>query len=244
MTSFLISELYDKLTFQGEGQSLGQLCSFVRFFGCFAHCRWCDSAFSWRVNDNYPHDFAPIYDSKLESRKMSIEEIVNHFVDMNPPMLVITGGEPMLQAKKLPEMITALMNDISALTRIEIETAGTLWNDEVADFPFVWFNVSPKLENSGNPKELRYKPDVLDKFNKSNAAIFKFVVCDDNDLEEVQQIVDEVGIPNHKVFIMPECISENVQRERLQYLAEKVIEKRWNLTTRLHILLWGAKRGG
>jgi organic radical activating enzyme len=243
MTDLLISELYDKLTYQGEGQSLGQLCSFIRTFGCGLFCRWCDSAFSWRVSDEHPHDFAPVYDPKLESRRMSIETIVDHFREMNPPMMVITGGEPMLQAKKLPELMTALINEIPALTRIEIETAGTIWNDEVAEFPFVWFNVSPKLENSGNPKDLRYKPDVLKSFVDSNAAVFKFVVCDDKDLDEIQEIVDEVGIPEHKVYIMPEGISENVQRERLQYLADEVLKRRWNLTIRLHVLLWGAKRG-
>ncbi len=204
----------------------------------------CDTFWTWRVSDKYPHDYATqIIDPKLESRRMSIKSIVDHFREMNPPMMVITGGEPMLQAKKLPELMTALINEIPALTRIEIETAGTIWNDEVADFPFVWFNVSPKLENSGNPKDLRYKPNVLKSFVNSNAAIFKFVVCEDSDLEEIQQIVDEVGIPNHKVYIMPEGISENVQRERLQYLAEAVLARRWNLTTRLHVLVWGNQRG-
>lgn len=244
MTDFLVNELYDKLTWQGEGQSLGQLCSFIRLFGCPLRCCYCDTYWTWRVSDEYLHDYATtVTDPKVESHRMSIDQIVNHFREMNPPMLVITGGEPMLQAKKLPELITALMNEIPALTKFEIETAGTIWNDEVAELPFVWFNVSPKLENSGNLKELRYKPDVLRLFNQSMAAVFKFVVCNDSDLDEVQQIVDEIGIPEHKVYIMPEGISENIQRERLQYLAEAVLKRRWNLTTRLHVLIWQNRRG-
>lgn len=174
---------------------------------------------------------------------MELENIVDHFKEMNPPMLVITGGEPMLQAKKLPELITALINEIPALTRIEIETAGTLFSEEVADFPFVWFNVSPKLENSGNPLELRYKPDVLRAFNQTGRAVFKFVVCGENDLKEIEWITSENNIPDSKVYIMPEGIDSQGQKEKLQHLADEVLKRRWNLTTRLHVLIWETKRG-
>lgn len=243
MTDLLVNELYDKLTVQGEGPSIGQLCSFIRLFGCDKFCQWCDSAFTWRVSDEHPHDFAPVYDPKLESHRMSIDSIVEHFREMNPPMMVITGGEPMLQAKKLPELIAYLINEIPALVRIEIETAGTIWDDRLAELQFVHFNVSPKLENSGNPKDLRYKPEVLIRFNYRADSIFKFVVCEESDLDEIQEIVRDVGIPESKVFIMPEGISETVQQERLQFLAEAVLARRWNLTTRLHVLIWSNKRG-
>lgn len=245
MTDLLVNELFGP-TFQGEGVSIGQLCSFIRLAFCNQKCVFCDSVYSWGYKEelvkNHNYITTP-FDRNKEVKEMSIDQIVQHFIPMNPPMVVITGGEPMLQAKKLPELITALMNEIPALTRFEIETAGTIWNDEVAELPFVWFNVSPKLENSGNPKHLRYKPEVLKLFNQSMAAVFKFVVCDDNDLNEVQEIVDEVGIPSHKVYIMPEGISENIQRERLQYLADEVLKRRWNLTTRLHVLIWQNRRG-
>lgn len=242
MTDLLVSELYDRLTIQGEGQSIGKLCSFIRTFACPMHCRWCDSAFTWRVSDEHPHDFAPIYDPKQESKRISIEEITQHFVKLNPPMIVITGGEPMLQSAKLPELITSLINKIPSLDRIEIETAGIIWDEKLKGYPFVHFNVSPKLENSGNAKELRYKPDVLRNF-RTQGATFKFVIKDEQDLEEVQGIVDEVKIHESKIYIMSEGITGDAINGRLQELAEKVIERRWNLTTRLHVLLWGTKRG-
>lgn len=244
MTTFLVNELYNKLTFQGEGQSLGQLCSFIRLFSCNLHCCFCDSYFTWRTSDKHPHKYATeIVDSNLESKRMSINEIVGHFKEMNPPMLVITGGEPMLQAKKLPELITQLINDIPALTRIEIETAGTIFSEKVSEYPFVYFNVSPKLESSGNPLELRYKVEVLKAFNQTGRATFKFVVCGKEDFEEIEVITEEVGIQDNKVYIMPEGIDGNGQKEKLQFFADKVLEKRWNLTTRLHVMIWGNERG-
>jgi len=239
----LVNELYDQLTWQGEGLSLGQLCSFIRLGGCPLHCSFCDSAFTWRYNDKFDHNFAPVYDPEQELKHMTVEEIVDHFAPMNPPMIIITGGEPMLQASKLPKLIHELLFRIPDLSRIEIETAGIIWNEEVASIGAVHFNVSPKLENSGNSVEIRFAPKVLHQFNQTGRAIFKFVVCNDKDLEEVEWIVKEVGIPNHRVFIMPEGIDEGTQKERLLYLSDKVLEKRWNLTTRLHILIWGNKRG-
>lgn len=243
MTKLLVSELYDKLTVQGEGKSIGQLCSFIRLGGCNLHCKWCDTSYTWRFSDKFSHNYAPVYDSSNELQEIEIEDIVNHFRAMNPPMMIITGGEPMLQAKKLPELITWLINEIPALTRVEIETAGTIFDDRIAEFPFVYFNVSPKLENSGNPLDLRYKPQVLKSFDKTDRAIFKFVVCGDKDLDEVQAIVNDVKIPNHKVYIMAEGIDPVTQTDRLQAMVDKIIERRWNITTRLHVMIWGNKRG-
>jgi len=245
MTDLLVNELFGP-TFQGEGPSLGNLCGFLRLAFCNQKCVFCDSVHSWGYKEELikGHNYVSSpYDRNKEVKDMPIDQIVDYFREMNPPMLVITGGEPMLQSSKLPELIAALINEVPFLARIEIETAGTIWDKELKGFPFVYFNVSPKLENSGNPKELRYKPDVLRNFDRTERAIFKFVVKDDQDLDEVQEIVDEVQIHESKIYIMPEGITGDAINGRLQELAEKVIARRWNLTTRLHVLLWGTKRG-
>lgn len=148
----------------------------------------------------------------------------------------------MLQAEKLESLIPLLINRIDALTRIEIETAGTIFNDNLIDYSYIHFNVSPKLENSGNPKSLRYKPEVLKKFLYAQ-SIFKFVVCEESDFEEIEEIVNEVRIPRHRIYVMPEGISGEVQTERMQYLVGEIIKRRWNLTPRLHVMIYGNRRG-
>lgn len=183
-----------------------------------------------------------VYDPKEELHSMTNQEILDKVLPLNPPMLIISGGEPMLQAEKLEVLIPYLINQIHALTRIEIETAGTIFNERLADYSYLHFNCSPKLENSGNPKSLRYRPEVLEKFVYSQ-AIFKFVVCDETDFDEIEEIVREVKIPRHRIFVMPEGISSEVQTGRMQYLVDEVIKRRWNLTPRLHVMVWGAKRG-
>jgi organic radical activating enzyme len=124
--------------------------------------------------------------------------------------------------------------------RIEIETAGTIAPDMAADLVDQW-NVSPKLANSGNPLERRYKPDVLRAFEATRRAIFKFVVCERSDLDEVDGIVDECGLTD--VWIMPEGTSAATLLRRSADLADEVVERGWNLSPRLHILLWGDRRG-
>jgi hypothetical protein len=42
---------------------------------------------------------------------------------------------------------------------------------------------------------------------------------------------------------MPEGTKARVVAERTAKLADDVIARGWNLTTRLHVLAWGDKRG-
>ena len=86
-------------------------------------------------------------------------------------MVVITGGEPLLQQRELKPLVDALR--VERGWRVEVETAGTIAPDLDVD----QWNVSPKLANSGNPRDRRYKPDVLRAFEATGRAAFKFVVA-------------------------------------------------------------------
>ena len=54
-------------------------------------------------------------------------------------------------------------------------------------------------------------------------------------------MVDECALTD--VWVMPEGTDAAILTERQRALAPAVIERGWNLTTRLHILLWGDRRG-
>lgn len=188
----------------------------------------CDTPFSW--------DWSR-YDPKVELTEQSVDEILAKLDGMGVEMVVVTGGEPLLQQRAL----RPLLEQIKARGwRVEIETAGTLaWEQplELVD----QFNVSPKLENSGNPLEHRYKPDMLRGFEADGRAIFKFVVTEPDELDEVASIVDECQLTD--IWVMPEGTDVETLTARQRALAPAVLERGWNLTTRLHILLWGDRRG-
>ena len=97
------------------------------------------------------------------------------------------------------------------------------------------------MANSGNPLERRYKPDVLRAFEATGRAVFKFVACEASDLDEVAVMVEECGLTN--IWIMPEGTDGATLMRRSAAIADDVVKRGWNLTTRLHILLWGDRRG-
>lgn len=247
--SLSVSEIFGP-TFQGEGRYAGSLCHFLRLAGCFLHCKWCDSAYTWRFDNTHPHNFAPEYDKNEEVCTMSIDTLVAEFLDRyyqdntDGFMLVITGGEPLLQANALELFLKDLNWRISNLY-IEIETAGVIFNEELSTCGNISFNVSPKLENSGNPKFLRYKPEILSKFNKlayGGEAIFKFVVSNEQDFVEIDEIVSDIGIDNNSVYIMLEGATMDEQQDKF-YLVPEIIKRRYNFSPRIHTMLWGNKRG-
>jgi 7-carboxy-7-deazaguanine synthase len=62
-------------------------------------------------------------------------------------------------------------------------------------------------------------------------------------LDEIAVIQDEVGIPNRQIFVMPEGTDAATITRRLQELYPAVLKRNWNLTSRLHIYVFGDKRG-
>lgn len=238
----IVNEIFSN-TFQGEGKSIGQRAAFLRLFSCPLSCFWCDSAFTWRTDEKHPHVWDKVFDPKEESHQMSYFEIFETLRQWDYQVLVITGGEPLVQKKSLYHFLLNLPSQLPFVNRVEFETAGIIPPGELIIFPWVYFNVSPKLESSGNPLKLRYKPEVLKEFNRGDRAIFKFVVTSLEDFDEIQKIVNEVDIPKRKVYIMPEGEKAEDQIEKMRWLAPIAIEKGYNFSPRLHSLIWGPKRG-
>ena len=75
----------------------------------------------------------------------------------------------------------------------------------------------------------------------TGSAAFKFVVTATTDLDEVARLVEAHALT--PVWIMPEGTTPEAVLEHARSLAEAVIARGWNLTPRLHVLLWGDERG-
>jgi 7-cyano-7-deazaguanosine (preQ0) biosynthesis protein QueE len=224
----VVSEVFGP-TFQGEGPSLGQRAAFVRLGRCNLACSWCDTPYTWRWED---------HDPDVELRSVATGQVLADVMAMRTGLLVVTGGEPLLQQHALP----GLLEGARALgMQVEVETAGTIIPAPDVDRLVNRWNVSPKLASSGNPVERRHKPEALRAFQATGRASFKFVVADAAELEEVAQIVDEHLLTD--VWIMPEGTDAAAITDRMRALAAPVLERGWNLTTRLHVLVWGDQRG-
>ena len=216
-------------TFQGEGPSAGRRAWFLRLTGCNLACTWCDTPYTW--------DWT-LYNKREETHLWQIGPLLDQLSPMHrTDLLVITGGEPLLQRKALADLIKMML---IRLNDIEVETNGTVDPREVGTVGFskVRFNVSPKLANSGSPSTIH--PWFL---ANQHRCIFKFVCRQPSDLAEIKRRFPE--LKNDRVWIMPEGTDTTTLLKTAQTLEGALLWDfpGWNLTLRTQILLWNTQRG-
>ena len=125
----------------------------------------------------------------------------------------------------------------------EVETNGTIVPSPEMIEGIAQWNVSPKLENSGNITRAREVPDALSAFGQIDTGYFKFVVATPPDVDEVAAIVAKYGLASERVMLMPEGVTAEAITERGKWVAEACVERGFSFSPRLHILLWGDERG-
>jgi 7-carboxy-7-deazaguanine synthase (Cx14CxxC type) len=155
--SYAVKEIF--LTLQGEGMQAGRRAVFLRFAGCNlwsgreqdraeAQCTFCDTDFVGTDGD--------------QGGRYSAEALAARVRDLwgqgECPLVVVTGGEPMLQLDA--ELIGALH---AAGFEIAAETNGTLPAPPGLD----WICVSPKagtdvVQRSGNELKLVWPQAGID----------------------------------------------------------------------------------
>lgn len=226
--TLVVSEVFGP-TVQGEGPSLGRRAAFVRLGRCNLDCTWCDTPYTWDWER---------YDPAVELHERAVDDVVAEVAAMGVNRVVVTGGEPLLQQRRLLPFLDAAAERVWA---VEIETNGTLAPTEETARLVERFNVSPKLANSGVPAERAIVAGALAALMATGKAVFKFVVSEPADLDEVQSLVDDHHLA--PVWVMPEGTTPEAVLDGGRRLAEEVIARGWQLTTRLHVLLWGNERG-
>ena len=224
---------------QGEGPSQGRPCAFVRLSRCNLACVWCDTAYTWRFEgDNRPHRAQLTYERKANQVTLDEEEAARRIAALGQPRLVVTGGEPLLQAPALARML-AFLPDM----RVEIETNGTVAPPPALDALVAQYNVSPKLAHSGNPADLALPPERLRAWAAEPRAAFKFVVARPADIEEVLELAERFAIPRERVWLMAEGTDAATLEAREAWLAPLCLEHGLTLSKRMHIQLYGDTRG-
>ncbi|MBM3213859.1 7-carboxy-7-deazaguanine synthase QueE [Candidatus Poribacteria bacterium] len=222
------SELFHSI--QGEGTLVGVPSVFFRTSFCNLRCIWCDTPYtSWEPED----------------RDIAVEEAFERIASYGCRHVVITGGEPFIQARELAGLC-GLLDEGGYHTTVE--TNATVFAPVRAQL----ISMSPKLANSNPTSDRRalamhephrYAPDVIRAFAARHACQVKFVVCEPSDMDEIDAIVRECELAPSSVVLMPEGRTPDETRTRTAWLAEACVERGYRLSPRLHIDIWGTKRG-
>lgn len=202
---------------QGEGVSAGAPAVFLRLAGCNLHCSWCDSKYSWHGGISLP-----------------AAEVAARLLAFPCRRYVITGGEPLLQAAELEELLALLPPDAA----VEIETNGTLTPSPALLNRVTQWNVSPKLPHAGNGDQA-FHSDALATFASLRSAWFKFVVQGEQDWLAIESL----HLPADRIILMPCADNRADLLALLPAISDMALRHHARLGNRLHILLWDRKQG-
>jgi 7-carboxy-7-deazaguanine synthase len=227
-TSLKLSEIFESL--QGEGVSTGTPTVFVRLAQCNLHCSWCDTKYTW--------DFEQ-YDYDAEVREQNAADVAHAVNASATRRLVLTGGEPLLQQRALAAFFASLAPDIV----VEVETNGTILPTAATLARVNQWNVSPKLSNGGDSESLRLRPAVLLTLRDAGHSYLKLVVQNDVDYAEADALVEHLAWPRARVLFMPQASDREALRARSIPVAEAARVRGFRFSSRLHLELWGGRRG-
>jgi len=234
---------------QGEGQTCGVPAVFIRLGGCNLLCggkdtikdgklhdsaTWrCDSLQVWRKSKKYkPEDFV-----KLLIKEGYIEKLDEG------AHLVVTGGEPFLQKEELYTFFEELVWNCDRAPYVEMETNGTLWEPTMLEYVHL-FNVSPKLKNSGVPREKRIVQNVLQSFSERSETCWKFVVENLSDVEEAQnEFIRPLSLRPQQIWLMPAAESREEYRSKIEDVVELAKDTGYRFSPRLQIEVWDKATG-
>ena len=227
-----VSEFFGP-TLQGEGPHQGRPALFLRLGRCNLTCSWCDTPYTWDWER---------YDIAEEVHEESYGDLMAWARSHQgvTRRLVISGGEPMMQQHRWAPMASALKGEGWS---VEVETNGTIAPRAGASEAVSLWSVSPKIANSGVVASKRFKHDALRTLALLR-SVFKFVVAEPSDLEEVEALVALLGpVESERVWLMPEGRTAREVLARLPWVFDACSERGWSLAPRLHVLAYDDERG-
>ena len=213
MTTLLISEIY--ATLQGEGLRAGRPCALVRLAGCNLRCAWCDTSHA-----------------RDDGREMDLPAVLAEVRRLALPMVLVTGGEPLLQAAA-PALLSALC-DLGL--EVLLQTNGSLDLSGVDARVTRCMDVKCPLSGQG---ESCHWPN-LRTLNPRDEA--KFILAGREDYDFACRVVKEHALAGRCAVIFSPAFGLLPPARLAAWILEDRLDVRLGL--QLHKIIWpGVERG-
>jgi 7-carboxy-7-deazaguanine synthase len=207
-----VTEIFFSL--QGEGTRAGRPCVFVRFTGCDLRCVYCDTAYAFHGG-----------------RDLTREEILAEVARHPCRLVLLTGGEPMLQ-REAPALARDLLDRGYEVT---VETHGQRPLDalprEVARI------VDVKTPGSG---EVTTDFAYLERLEPHDEV--KFVICSESDWRWSLDVIRRHRIDRRCAVLVSPAWGAVDPKDVARWVLESGVEAR--LSLQLHKVIWGPEARG
>jgi 7-carboxy-7-deazaguanine synthase len=211
--SLLVNEIY--VSVQGETSFAGLPCVFVRLTGCNLRCSYCDTEYAF-----------------YEGERRTVASAVEQVRGFRIPLVMITGGEPLLQ-KECPELARQL---VAAGLKVLIETSGERPIDVLPAEVIRIMDI--KCPSSGESERMNW--DNLACLTERDEV--KFVVGDRNDYEWARRIIVERDLPARCTILMSTVFGAVEPRTVVEWILADRLAVRFQL--QMHKYIWDAKTRG
>jgi 7-carboxy-7-deazaguanine synthase len=207
-----VTEIF--FSIQGEGTRAGRPCVFVRFTGCDLRCNYCDTAYAF-----------------TGGREASREEILAEVARHPCRLVLLTGGEPMLQ----PELPGLARDLLDRGYEVLVETHGQAPLDALPGAVVRIADV--KTPESGEPAtDLAWLERLLPHDE------VKFVVSSEADFRWSLEVIRRQGLEGRVTVLVGPVLGRVEPRDLARWILESGVAARLNL--QLHKVVWGAEARG
>ena len=208
-----INEIFYSI--QGESSYTGLSCIFIRLTFCNLRCSYCDTEYAFYEGEN-----------------LTIKKILSEIKKYPCNLVMVTGGEPLLQE----ECITLMEELLNHNYKVMLETSGSL---RLSDVPKeVVKIVDFKCPSSNMAKKNDWS--ILSDINKNDEI--KFVIGDKDDYDWCKKVIKEYNLHS----ICPILFSPVYDKIEMKALSEWILNDGIDvrLQMQLHKHIWGPEKTG